>query len=338
MHIFGRSIRRIIFYSLVKPTVNERGERDIDVISVSSALQIAGRAGRFGTQWPNGFVTTYRPDDLGTLRDLLARSPEPLLQAGLHPTAEQIELYAYHLPNSTLSNLMDIFVSLCTVDDALYFMCNVDDFKFLAEMIQHVPLALRSRYVFCCAPINRRQPFVCAMFLKCARQFSRGEPVTFDWLVGNCGWPFALPRTIVELVQLEAVFDVMDLYLWLSYRFAELFPHAALVRQTQSELDALIQEGVFQITRLLKNSEQMAPETRPATGRSVTVHRDGRAAMGKGRLTDRLLAQGLLTPSMLQELQSEWHRKEGGERATPPPPATDEPQPSKKGARRKRKT
>lgn len=45
-------------------------------------------------------------------------------------------------------------------------MCNTDDFKFLAEMIQHVPLPLRARYIFCCAPINRRMPFVCSMFLK----------------------------------------------------------------------------------------------------------------------------------------------------------------------------
>ncbi|CAG2060623.1 unnamed protein product [Timema podura] len=46
------------------------------------------------------------------------------------------------------------------------FMCNIEDFKFLADMIQHVPLPLRARYVFCCAPINKKMPFVCTMFLK----------------------------------------------------------------------------------------------------------------------------------------------------------------------------
>lgn len=235
--------------------MNEKGEKEIDVISVSQALQIAGRAGRFGTQWENGFVTTYRNEDLSTLKSLLSQVPDPLTQAGLHPTADQIELYAYHLPNSTLSNLMDIFVSLSTVDDSLYFMCNIEDFKFLAEMIQHVPLPLRARYVFCCAPINRRMPFVCSMFLKFARQYSRNEPMTFDWLMGHCGWPFALPKTIIDLVHLEAVFDVMDLYLWLSYRFMDLFPDAILVREIQKELDNIIQQGVFQITRLLKNTE-----------------------------------------------------------------------------------
>lgn len=182
---------------------------------MSNALQIAGRAGRFKTQWENGFVTTFRADDLPVLRKILGQTPEPLKQAGLHPTADQIELYAYHLPDATLSNLMDIFVNLCTVDDSLYFMCNIEDFKFLAEMIQHVPLPLRARYIFCCAPINKKMAFVCSMFLKITRQYSKNEAITYDFIARNCGLPLSLPKTILDLVFLEAVFDVMDLYLWL---------------------------------------------------------------------------------------------------------------------------
>ena len=45
-------------------------------------------------------------------------------------------------------------------------MCNQDDFKYLADMIEHVPLPLRTRYVFCCAPISKKHPFTCSMFLK----------------------------------------------------------------------------------------------------------------------------------------------------------------------------
>jgi hypothetical protein len=45
-------------------------------------------------------------------------------------------------------------------------MCNVEDVKFLADIIEHVPLPLRARYTFSCAPINKKMPFVCTMFLK----------------------------------------------------------------------------------------------------------------------------------------------------------------------------
>lgn len=44
-------------------------------------------------------------------------------------------------------------------------MCNVDDFKILADMIEHIPLLLRPRYVFCCAPIPKKQAIVCSFFL-----------------------------------------------------------------------------------------------------------------------------------------------------------------------------
>jgi len=37
------------------------------------------------------------------------------------------------------------------------------------------------------------------------------------------GWPFSPPDTILDLVHLEAVHDVFDLYLWLSYRFPVRF-------------------------------------------------------------------------------------------------------------------
>lgn len=41
-----RSIKRIIFNSLIKPNINEKGEKQMETISTSQALQIAGRAGR----------------------------------------------------------------------------------------------------------------------------------------------------------------------------------------------------------------------------------------------------------------------------------------------------
>jgi ATP-dependent RNA helicase SUPV3L1/SUV3 len=40
------NIRRVIFNSLTKVQLTENGEKEMDIISVSQALQIAGRAGR----------------------------------------------------------------------------------------------------------------------------------------------------------------------------------------------------------------------------------------------------------------------------------------------------
>ncbi|XP_019339926.1 ATP-dependent RNA helicase SUPV3L1, mitochondrial isoform X1 [Alligator mississippiensis] len=247
------SIKRIIFNSLVKPSISEKGEKEMQAITTSQALQISGRAGRFSSVFKEGEVTTMHWDDLRLLKEILNRPVDPIQAAGLHPTAEQIELFAYHLPDATLSNLIDIFVSLSQVD-GLYFVCNIDDFKFVADMIQHIPLNLRARYVFCTAPINRKQPFVCTSLLKFARQFSRNKPLTSDWLCKHTKWPFTPPGNIRELVHLESVHDVFDLYLWLSYRFMDMFLDIDKVKEIQKELDKVIQDGVRSIIRLIRAS------------------------------------------------------------------------------------
>uniref|UniRef100_A0A3B1KL41 ATP-dependent RNA helicase SUPV3L1, mitochondrial n=1 Tax=Astyanax mexicanus TaxID=7994 RepID=A0A3B1KL41_ASTMX len=317
------SIRRIIFNSLVKPNVNEKGEKEMLPLSTSQALQIAGRAGRFSSVFKEGMVTTMHREDLPVLKEILSRPVDPVETAGLHPTAEQIEMFAYHLPEATLSNLLDIFVSLSQVD-GLYFVCNIDDFKFLADMIQHIPLHLRSRYVFCTAPINKKQPFVCTSFLKFARQFSRDEPLTFDWVCRHISWPLTPPKNLKDLVHLEAAHDVLDLYLWLSYRFMDMFPDANLIREIQQELDGIIQVGVRNITRLIRATEAQAPSPAPNSKtpgpkpqspslRGARVSRAQTSKEEKDRtvntsLSSRLLQEGLLTPELLQQLQKEWSK------------------------------
>ncbi|KAL4640875.1 hypothetical protein GN956_G11249 [Arapaima gigas] len=315
------SIRRIIFNSLVKPTINEKGEKEMDTITTSQALQIAGRAGRFSSAFNVGEVTTMHRDDLPVLKEIMGRTVEPIETAGLHPTAEQIEMFAYHLPDATLSNLIDIFVSLSRVD-GLYFVCNIDDFKFLADMIQHIPLNLRSRYVFCTAPINKKQPFVCTTFLKFARQFSRDEPLTFDWVCRHVGWPPVSPKNIKDLAHLEAVHDVLDLYLWLSYRFMDMFPDANRIRDIQKELDEIIQVGVRNITRLIRASEILSSESlsKMQTQTPQQIQRRLRGSQGRGQLTrnvlgdstlgSRLVREGRLTKDLLQQLQREWSEEQ----------------------------
>lgn len=123
----------MIFYSLYKPQLNEQGEKEKDTITTSQALQIAGRAGRFASAFQDGEVTTFKREDLPLLKDILSRPVETIKvnllpsgrsvdfclsvvqRAGLHPTAEQIEMFAYHLPKYSLSSLVvTISLSLLT--------------------------------------------------------------------------------------------------------------------------------------------------------------------------------------------------------------------------------
>ncbi|KAK6644605.1 hypothetical protein RUM43_000872 [Polyplax serrata] len=257
------SIRRIIFYSLMKPVMSDSGDIEIVQVPVSQALQIAGRAGRYGSQYSKGFVTTFKKSDIGLLQSILSKTPEPATSAGILPTVDQIELYSYYLPHSTLSNLMEILISLSTIDDSLYFICDTNDFRFFAEMIEHISLPLRVKYVFCSAPINKKSQFTSSVFLKFAKMYSANNVITFNWICQVINWPVSTPTTIKELVHMEAIHDALDLYLWLSYRFPDFFPDGDSVKSIQRELDRIIEFGMVEIFKSLKNWEKHIEATKP---------------------------------------------------------------------------
>ncbi len=165
-------------------------------------------------------MTTFKKSQLQDLTWLMQQSPEETNQAGLHPTFQQLQMYAQHLPSSSLSNLVDIFITLSTLDESMYGLCHLDYFKQQADLLEFVSLTIEAKYTFCCAPINRNIPFVRSMFIKIAELYSSKKPITFSWLTSKVvtGWPFIPPSNLEELKHLEAVHSVLDLYLWLSYR------------------------------------------------------------------------------------------------------------------------
>lgn len=85
------NIRRVLFHSLTRYHASTKGQEDLEP---SHVKQIAGRAGRRGTEWENGLVTTYQPEDVPRLQAALDiplqsfRAPA----AGLVPEFEQVRI------------------------------------------------------------------------------------------------------------------------------------------------------------------------------------------------------------------------------------------------------
>lgn len=134
-----------------------------------------------------------------------------------------------------------------------------------------------------------------------------------------------------------------------------MFPDASLVRDLQKELDGIIQEGVHNITKLIKisethkllNLERLSAEsqsrlsgTLKSQTRRIRVTKTGggkaveppSSDAAEKSLASRLVQQGLLTADILKQLEKEWltqqteHGKERTESGT-----------YSKGTRRKKK-
>ncbi|CAI5449431.1 unnamed protein product [Caenorhabditis angaria] len=241
------NIRRVIFNSCT---------RQNELLPTYSALQIAGRAGRFGTAYANGVTTTLRSQELATLKTILAQKIEPITNVGIAPTYDQIETFSFHLPQASFVRLLDLFVSVCSVSNH-FFICTVDDMRELAVLIDQIPLPLKVRYTFCTSPLNTDDKMPAAAFVKMARRFSTGQALTYEWMMDMIEWPPAPATNLRELVFLEQTYEILDQYMWLSMRFPDMLPDEPAIREASRQLDQMIQEGVDSFMSLIGPGENL---------------------------------------------------------------------------------
>ncbi|KAG7248123.1 hypothetical protein CRUP_003645, partial [Coryphaenoides rupestris] len=102
------------------------------------------------------------------------------------------------------------------------------------------------------------------------------------------------------------------------YRFMDMFPDTASVREIQRTLDDIIQQGVRNITRLIRASDPGSPGGGGEAAGAPGSQSKGRANYIRLRhkaedmlakqhsLSSRLVKDGLLTADLLRQLQSEW--------------------------------
>ena len=164
------NIRRIVFNSIFKNDGN-----NIIRLGHSAVKQIAGRAGRRNSPYPQGEVTTRDPRDLAYIKKCLATEIQPVEKAGLIFTAahvgmfeEAIKTYYYGDDKKTLGSedkkrplhlhwLLKEFSKMAVVRGN-YFLCKQEDMIVIAQWLKDVSLETGDKYMYCMAPISTRNP------------------------------------------------------------------------------------------------------------------------------------------------------------------------------------
>ncbi|CAK9150079.1 unnamed protein product [Ilex paraguariensis] len=229
------NIRRIVFYSLSK----YNGDKIVPV-PASQVKQIAGRAGRRGSRYPDGLTSTLHLDDLGYLIECLKKPFDEVKKLGLFPFFEQVELFAGQLPNATFSQLLEKFGENCLLDMS-YFLCRHDHIKKVANMLEKVQgISLEDRFNFCFAPVNIRDPKAMYHLLRFASSYAQKLPVSIAM-----GMPKGSARNDTELLDLETKHQVLSMYLWLSNHFKEeTFPFVKKAEAMATDIAELLGQSL----------------------------------------------------------------------------------------------
>ncbi|CAM6087359.1 unnamed protein product [Calypogeia fissa] len=247
------NIRRVVFFSLDKFDGDSKKP-----VPPAQVKQIAGRAGRRGSLYPEGVTTTFFSQDLPYLGASMQQAFEPAAASGLFPVYEQVELFASQLPNENFAKLLERFSETCKLDGA-FFLCRYDNLKRVANMLEKVKgLSLEDRFNFCFAPVNVRDPQSMSALYRYATAFSQKIPVHVEM-----GVPSSSARDEFELLDLEARHQVLSMYLWLSQHFpGDLFPQKEQAGEMASQIAVLLGQSLVQSSRRWSKRKLNQPQHR----------------------------------------------------------------------------
>ncbi|KAL8486446.1 hypothetical protein ACS0TY_023218 [Phlomoides rotata] len=228
------NISRIIFSTLKKFDGFET--RDL---TVSEIKQIAGRAGRYKSKYPDGEVTCLDPEDLPLLHSALS-SPSPTLKkAGLFPNFDLLFMYSRLHPGCGLYQILEHFVENAKLSEN-YFIANCEELLKVAAVIDELPLTLNDKYLFAMSPVDMDDDISSQGLTQFATSYAKNHIVRLREIFTP--GTLKIPKSHKELKELESIHKVLDLYVWLSYHLEECFPDREIAASQKAMCSMLVEE------------------------------------------------------------------------------------------------
>lgn len=270
-----RAIKRVIFESVIK----SNGVSYVP-LQVSEVKQIAGRAGRYKTAHqgvtaestepslskghvplavgPNskkvetsagdetvGWVTTLDAVDHSHLVTQMSREPDSITTAGLFPPTLVVERFASYFPPGTPFSYILLRLHEISEIHPRFHLCALKDQLIIADVIQPVRnLTIQDRLTICAAPLNVRggdeKKYLRAL-AECIADGNSGSildlvhlPLDVMDAPASQGRPY--------LFRLEQLHKMLVCYLWLSYRFPNVFTTRKLANYTKKLVEDQIEK------------------------------------------------------------------------------------------------
>ncbi|KAH1223153.1 DExH-box ATP-dependent RNA helicase DExH16, mitochondrial [Glycine max] len=201
------NISRIIFSTMKKFDGFE--VRDLTVPEIK---QIAGRAGRYGSNFPVGEVTCMDEEDLPLLHSSL-NSPSPILErAGILPTFDLMYMYSRLHPRNGFYQILAHFLDNARLSEN-YFIVNCEQLLKVAAVIDELPLGLHEKYLFCISPADMDDEISSQGLAQFAENYAKKGLVRLREIFTPGS--LKVPKTPAALKELESIHKVFFLYIFL---------------------------------------------------------------------------------------------------------------------------
>jgi len=199
----------------------------------NEVIQIAGRAGRYGHH-EIGLIGATSKKVLEHISKMFI-SPMTTIKppVKVKATALQVEELSTHLNTKSLTKILKYFFKHMKYDGP-FEAVNIKTMIELASMLdQKQDLSLEDKYMLSNAPINTRSPLIIGGYRKYVNNILNHIITRYK----PSSKAHGIAKTQLELLKAEDEVKKISLYLWLSYKFPELFPDKNKAEKFRIELN-----------------------------------------------------------------------------------------------------
>jgi len=210
-------------------------------------IQISGRAGRYGYS-EKGFVGALFDRDLKHIKKAFF---SPLidieLPISIRASYNHIMLIGEILQTKDILEILEFFAQNMEFDGP-FIASNIDSMLEIASIVNPYDLDLKTKYYLSTSPATISSPYIEGLFHRYIRQIEKNDKVQYIP-------PRELPKvaqTNEMLLNAEDRVREISLYLWLSFKFPDLFEDIDEVIVARAKLNRFIENS-------LKNSTFSKP-------------------------------------------------------------------------------
>jgi len=203
--------------------------------------QIAGRAGRYGLE-EEGFVGALETDALETIgRAFYTPLPDITLPVCVMANLEHVLLIGEILQTDNILEILTFFADNMEFEGP-FVAANIDSMLEIATIVDSYTLDLKTRFFLSCAPASISSPYIESVFHRYIRQIEAGGCVLY---IPPRDLP-AFAQTNDMLLNAEDRVREISLYLWLSFKFPDLFQDTAKALEARVRLNQFIENSLRQ--------------------------------------------------------------------------------------------
>lgn len=207
----------------------------------TEVLQIAGRAGRYGFE-EQGYVGALEESALENITKAFhSPLPDIDLPVSVMASLEHVMLIGEILETDNIMDILAFFADNMEFEGP-FVAANIDSMLEIATIVTEYDLDLKTRFYLSCAPASISSPYIESVFHRYIKQIEAGGQVLY---IPPRDLP-AFAQTNDMLLNAEDRVREISLYLWLSFKFPDIFKDTEQAIKARVRLNNYIENSLRQ--------------------------------------------------------------------------------------------